>query len=85
MVYTIAGVAVVATGVGVVYLRTDPKTQNLTTQAPRPSKKERRKAKKEAQKASNREELGVEKSTDSESLGAFCSSSLEESSYARKY
>ncbi|KAL8940698.1 MAG: hypothetical protein Q9216_002685 [Gyalolechia sp. 2 TL-2023] len=55
VVYTIAGVAVVITGAGVVYYRSDSRTSNQEPSADidakkRASKKERRKAKKEKEK-----------------------------------
>ena len=57
-VYTIAGVAVVVTGAGVVYYMTDSKKTQEATER-RVSKKERRKAKKEREAA---EKEGVSKS-----------------------
>ena len=63
VVYTIAGVAVVVTGAGVVYylsdLRKDLQTDPVTGEKKRASKKERRKAKKEKEK----EKLEPEKDT----------------------
>ena len=55
VVYTIAGIAVVVTGAGVVYFRSDSRTSNRDPGADvdakkRASKKERRKAKKEKEK-----------------------------------
>ncbi len=55
VVYTIAGVAVVVTGAGIVYYRSDSRIGNHTVGAEvdskkRASKKERRKAKKEKDK-----------------------------------
>lgn len=55
VVYTIAGVAVVVTGAGIVYYRSDSRTGSHTVGAEadlkkRASKKERRKAKKEKDK-----------------------------------
>ena len=47
VVYTIAGVAVVVTGAGVVYYLSDTKKDDRTSD-PKLSKKERRRAKKEA-------------------------------------
>jgi mitochondrial import receptor subunit TOM70 len=67
VVYTIAGVAVVVTGAGVVYYLSDTKKQEGAT-GPRPSKKERRKAKKESQK-------GKEKDLESAEIGENAASS----------
>ena len=51
VVYTIAGVAVVVTGAGVVYYLQDSSSQPKPTGEKRKSKKERRKEKKEAEEA----------------------------------
>ena len=54
VVYTIAGVAVVVTGAGVVYYLSDTK-KLPDPSGPRPSKKERRKAKKESQRGKEKD------------------------------
>lgn len=55
MVYTIAGVAVVATGAGAIYYFSDPR-KSPGEDKKRPSKKERRKAKQEREKTQARTE-----------------------------
>jgi import receptor subunit TOM70 len=55
VVYTIAGVVVVATGAGVVYYLQDPKKDQAQAEERRASKKERRKAKKEKEQQSKQE------------------------------
>lgn len=56
IVYTIAGVTVVASGAGVVYyLSRESRVQGEETAAQKKSKKERRKAKKEAEEAAKKE------------------------------
>ena len=52
--YTIAGVAVVITGAGVVYYLSDPRRSISGQDKKRPSKKERRKAKQEREKEHTR-------------------------------
>ena len=65
VVYSIAGVAVVVTGAGVVYYLSDSKKPS-SAEGPRPSKKERRKAKKEKEKG---REKDVEKGADGDAAG----------------
>ena len=56
MVYTIAGVAIVATGAGAIYYFSDPR-KSPSEDKKRPSKKERRKAKQEREKNQARAEV----------------------------
>ncbi|KAI9789303.1 MAG: TOM (translocase of outer membrane) complex component [Candelina submexicana] len=73
LVYTIAGVAVVVTGAGVVYYRSDPsrgaKSGDAGTEGKRKSKKERRKEKKQAEldKKEPQEKQAAESSNDAPS------------------